>query len=132
MKIEVPISIGELFDKFSILEIKKDKIQDEKKLELINEEISLLSKSIIDVIKNNKEYESSITSLMKQLKKINEELWDIENAKRECEKKQSFDSNFIKLARLVYLKNDERAELKKQINMKCGSKIVEVKSYNKY
>ena len=71
MKIEVPISIGELFDKFSILEIKKDKIQDEKKLELINEEISLLSKSIIDVIKNNKEYESSITSLMKQLKKIN-------------------------------------------------------------
>ena len=74
MKIEVPISIGELFDKFSILEIKKDKIQDEKKLELINEEISLLSKSIIDVIKNHKEHESSITSLMKQLKKILQEI----------------------------------------------------------
>ena len=132
MRVEVPISVGELFDKFSILEIKKDKIQDKKKLELINQEISLLSKSMIYVFKNNRDDESLINSLMKQLKKINEELWDIENAKRECEKKQSFDKNFIKLARLVYLKNDERAELKKQINIQCGSKIIEVKSYNKY
>jgi len=132
MKIEVPVSIGELFDKVSILQIKKEKITDKKMLDLISEELSLLSKSISLIIDNNKGRENEIFLLMDKLKLINQELWDIEENKRDCERKKIFDDNFIELSRSVYKKNDKRAELKKEINLKFGSKIVEVKSHEKY
>ena len=132
MKIEVPVSIGELFDKLSILQIKKEKITDKKMLDLISEELSLLSKSISLIIDNNKGRENEIFLLMDKLKLINQELWDIEENKRDCERKKIFDDNFIELSRSVYKKNDKRAELKKEINLKFESKIVEVKSHEKY
>ena len=132
MKIEVPVSIGELFDKVSILQIKKEKITDKKMLDLISEELSLLSKSISLIIDNNKGRENEIFLLMDKLKLINQELWDIEENKRDCERKKIFDDNFIELSRSVYKKNDKRAELKKEINLKFESKIVEVKSHEKY
>jgi len=132
MKIEVPISIGELFDKVSILQIKKEKILDKKMLNLVNDELSLLLEFVSIVIKNNKDREEKINNLIKNLKHINEELWRIEDKKRDCERKKIFDNNFIELARSVYIKNDKRAELKKEINLMFDSKIVEVKSYENY
>ena len=132
MRVEVPISIGELFDKISILKIKQEKINDTKMLDHINLELSLLNKCLHLVILENKKDDNEVETMINQLKKINAELWEIEDQKRSCEEKKIFDQNFINLARSVYLKNDERAELKKQINLKFNSKIVEVKNYKKY
>ena len=132
MKIDAPISLGELMDKISILWIKKDKIIDKNKLNLIEDELNLLNKSITIIINKNKDRRIEILSLIEDLKKINAELWGIEDKIRECERNKDFDQNFIELARSVYITNDKRSELKNEINLKFGSNIVEVKSYEKY
>ena len=124
-KILAEISGGELIDKITILEIKKEKIEDSNKLIDVEKELSSLrntyKKSIID--------ESRIKLLIEELKSINIELWDIENAKRLAEKKKFFDENFIELSRNVYKKNDERSKIKLEINKILGSNIKEVKSH---
>ena len=132
MKINALISLGELMDKISILSIKKDKIIDKSKIKLIEDELNLLNKSISIIINQNKDRQIEILSSMDDLKKINSELWDIEDKLRECERKKIFDQSFIKLARSVYLTNDKRSETKLEINKKFGSQIIEVKSYTKY
>ena len=132
MKINALISLGELMDKISILSIKKDKIIDQSKINLIEDELNLLNKSISIIINQNKDRQIEILSSMDDLKKINSELWDIEDKLRECERKKIFDQSFIELARSVYLTNDKRSKTKLEINKKFGSQLSEVKSYTKY
>ena len=127
MIINTPISLGELIDKISILVIKEKKIKDEKKNNLIREELTLLRKTLNEVANNN-----SINNYLNQLTDVNSTLWKIEDEIRDCEKNKKFDQKFIELARSVYIINDKRAEIKLEINNKFGSKIVEVKSYTKY
>ena len=127
MIINTPISLGELIDKISILVIKEKKIKDEKKNNLIREELTLLRKTLNEVANNN-----SINNYLNQLIDVNSALWKIEEEIRDCEKNKKFDQKFIELARSVYITNDRRAEIKLEINNKFGSKIVEVKSYTKY
>jgi hypothetical protein len=124
MILKVPVSVGELLDKITILEIKKEKIKDEKKLSYITKEYNLLNKIALKVDEN---YVKNIN--YKKLKKINSFLWEIEDGKRQHEKDKKFDEKFIYLARQVYLNNDERARLKRLINKKYDSEIFEVKSY---
>ena len=128
MKISVPISVGELFDKISILEIKTRKIKDKNNLKIIKFELSELKK-IINKKKLNKSYNKI---QYQKLLKINNRLWSIEDNKRKYEVTKKFDKKFIELARKVYLLNDKRAEIKNKININSGSKIREVKSYKKY
>ena len=127
MIINTPISLGELIDKISILVIKEKKITDEKKNNLIREELTLLKKTLNEAANNN-----SINNYLNQLIDVNSTLWKIEDEIRDCEKNKKFDQKFIELARSVYITNDRRAEIKLEINKKFGSKIVEVKSYTKY
>ena len=127
MIINIPISLGELIDKISILVIKEKKIQEEKKNNLIREELTLLRKTLKEAANNN-----SINNYLNQLIDVNSALWKIEDEIRDCEKNKKFDQKFIELARSVYITNDRRAEIKLEINNKFGSKIVEVKSYTKY
>ena len=127
MIINIPISLGELIDKISILVIKEKKIKDEKKNNLIREELTLLRKTLNETANNN-----SINNYLNQLIDVNSTLWKIEDEIRDCEKNKKFDQKFIELARSVYITNDRRAEIKLEINNKFGSKIVEVKSYKKY
>ena len=127
MIINTPISLGELIDKISILVIKEKKITDEKKNNLIREELTLLKKTLNEAANNN-----SINNYLNQLIDVNSTLWKIEDEIRDCEKNKKFDQKFIELARSVYITNDRRAEIKLEINNKFGSKIVEVKSYKKY
>ena len=127
MIINTPISLGELIDKISILVIKEKKIKDEKKNNLIREELTLLRKTLNEAANNN-----SINNYLNQLIDVNSTLWKIEDEIRDCEKNKKFDQKFIELARSVYITNDRRAEIKLEINNKFGSKIVEVKSYKKY
>ena len=128
MKISVPISVGELFDKISILEIKTKKIKDRSNLKIIKFELSELKQII-----NNKKLNNSYNKIQYQkLLKINNRLWSIEDNKRKYEVTKKFDKKFIELARKVYLLNDKRAEIKNKINVNSGSKIREVKSYKKY
>ena len=127
MIINTPISLGELIDKISVLVIKEKKIKDEKKNNLIREELTLLRKTLNEVANNN-----SINNYLNQLTDVNSTLWKIEDEIRDCEKNKKFDQKFIELARSVYITNDKRAEIKLEINNKFGSKIVEVKSYTKY
>ena len=128
MKVNIPISIGELFDKITILEIKQKKIKDNKKKNQINKELNLLKK----IVKNKRLKVKSISLQIKKLKMINVRLWNIEDKLRKFESNNSFNKNFIKNARKVYFMNDKRAELKNQINQITHSKIIEVKSYEKY
>ena len=127
MIINTPISLGELIDKISILVIKEKKIKDEKKNNLIREELTLLRKTLNEAANNN-----SINNYLNELIDVNSTLWKIEDEIRDCEKNKKFDQKFIELARSVYITNDRRAEIKLEINNKFGSKIVEVKSYTKY
>ena len=127
MIIKTPISLGELVDKISILMIKKNNITDNIKLDLIKKELDLLNDTINKVVK-----EETIRDYLNQLIDINSKLWQIEDDIRECERNKDFNENLIQLARSVYFTNDKRAELKLKINKKFGSKLVEVKSYNKY
>ena len=126
-KILAEISVGELLDKISILEIKKKKIRDKKKLIFINNEYKILNK-----IKKNMKLKKKINFFYKQLKKANQALWNIENKIRMHEKSSKFDKNFISLARKVYKTNDKRSIIKLKINTFMGSNIVEMKSYSKY
>ena len=127
MIINIPISLGELIDKISILVIKEKKIKDERKNNLIRAELTLLRKTLNEAANNN-----SINNYLNQLIDVNSTLWKIEDEIRDCEKNKKFDQKFIELARSVYITNDRRAEIKLEINDRFSSKIVEVKSYTKY
>ena len=127
-KILIEVSVGELLDKISILEIKKDKIKDPEKLEYINDELSLLKEEY----KNNIKSDKKIDQLYQSLKIINVRLWTIEDDKRKCEKEKDFTENFIKLSRDVHILNDDRAKIKLEINNHTGSKIKEIKEYTSY
>ncbi len=128
MKINIPASIGELFDKITILEIKKSKIKDDNKLIFINKELDLLKK----VVKSKKINTRSLSPLIKKLKNVNLKLWNVEDKLRKLEKNKQFKKDFINYARKVYYTNDKRAILKNEINLKTNSIISEVKSYEKY
>ncbi len=127
-KILVEVSVGELLDKISILEIKTVKIKDPEKLNFINDEYKILKDQLNTNIKNY----SDIENLYNSLKEINSKLWVIEDDKRLCEKNSDFGEKFIKLSRDVHFLNDERAKIKLEINNKTGSKIKEIKEYTKY
>ena len=127
-KILVEVSVGELLDKISILEIKKDKIKDPEKLEYIRDELS----SLKEEYKNNIKSDKKIDQLYQSLKIINVRLWTIEDDKRKCEKEKDFTENFIKLSRDVHILNDDRAKIKLEINNHTGSKIKEIKEYTSY
>ena len=124
-KIFAEISAGELFDKITILEIKKTKISNKEKLIDINKELSSLNETVKKFIPD----QSSISKYINDLRNINLKLWDIEDGKRTAEKNKKFDQKFIELARNVYKFNDERAKIKLAINTSLGSNIKEVKSY---
>ena len=127
-KILVEVSIGELLDKISILEIKQEKIKDPEKLKFINEEHSILK----DQLNNNVKSDQKLNELFESLKQINAKLWVIEDDKRQCEKEKDFTESFIKLSRDVHFLNDDRAKIKLEINNHTGSKIKEIKEYTSY
>ena len=127
-KILVEVSVGELLDKISILEIKKEKIKDLDKLKFINEEHSILK----DQLNQNVKSDDKLNDLFQSLKDINAKLWVIEDDKRMCEKNSDFTENFIKLSRDVHFLNDNRAKIKLEINNHTGSKIKEIKEYTSY
>jgi len=125
MKVE--ISNGELLDKFSILEIKMANITDSSKLTNIENEYRELTSDCTDLLRN-----PTISSLYADLKSINQKLWTVEDDIRECERRKDFGQEFIDLAREVYFTNDDRAKVKKEINLASGSSLVEEKSYQAY
>ena len=127
-KILVEVSVGELLDKISILEIKQEKIKDPEKLKFISDEHSVLKDQLDQNVKSN----NNIESLFQSLKEINAKLWVIEDDKRQCEKEKNFSEKFIKLSRDVHFLNDDRALIKLQINNYTGSKIKEIKEYTSY
>ena len=127
-KILVEVSVGELLDKMSILEIKQEKIKDPEKLKFINTEHSILK----DQLNNNVKPDEKIEKLFQSLKDINAKLWVIEDDKRQCEKEKDFTEKFIKLSRDVHFLNDDRAKIKLEINNITGSKIKEIKEYTSY
>jgi hypothetical protein len=127
-KILVEVSVGELLDKISILEIKQEKIKDPEKLKFINNEHSILK----DQLDNNVKSDEKLNTLFKSLKDINAKLWIIEDDKRFCEKNSDFTENFIKLSRDVHFLNDHRAKIKLEMNNHTGSKIKEIKEYTSY
>ena len=124
-KILAEISAGELFDKITILEIKKEKISNKEKLVDVEKELNSLNDTVGKFIPD----QSNISKYIDDLKEINLKLWDIEDGKRAAEKEKKFDDKFIELARKVYKLNDERAKIKLAINTSLGSNIKEVKSY---
>ena len=122
--INIPVSIGELYDKYTILEIKKQKMVDIEKLEMIDKELKYLN-----------QYTDNFTldvTILNKLRHVNKTLWDIEDHIREKEAKQEFDKEFVELARSVYITNDQRAAVKKEINLLTKSKLIEEKSYSDY
>ena len=123
----LPASFGELFDRITILQIKAERIAEDKKANVVKE-LALLSKVAGDVLAGREDCDD----LVRQLKSVNGELWDIEDGKRDCERRQVFDERFIHLARAVYIKNDQRAAIKRRLNELLGSGIVEEKSYEAY
>jgi len=127
-RIIVEVSIGELFDKISILEIKQEKIKDPEKLKFIKNEHSILK----DQLKKNVESDDKLNNLYQSLKEINTKLWIIEDDKRQCEKDKDFGEKFIKLSRDVHFLNDDRAKIKLEINNLTGSTIKEIKEYTSY
>ena len=127
-KILVEVSVGELLDKISILEIKKEKIKDQNKLKFINEEFKLLK----DQYDRNVKPDDKINKLFNALKEINNKLWNIENEKRLCEKNSDFGDVFIKTSRDIHFLNDERGKIKLEMNNHTGSKIKEIKEYTSY
>ena len=127
-KIIVEVSVGELLDKISILEIKKEKIKDPEKLKFISNEHSILK----DQLDNNVKTDEKLEKLFQELKDINVKLWDIEDDKRNCEKNKDFGDKFIKLSRDVHFLNDDRAKIKLEMNNYTGSSIKEIKEYTSY
>ena len=127
-KILVEVSVGELLDKISILEIKKEKIKDSEKLKFINDEYEVLKDQLDKNVKSDKKLEEFFNNL----KKINLKLWSIENDKRMCEKNSDFGEKFIKLSREIHFLNDDRSKVKLEINKYTGSQIREIKQYTNY
>ena len=127
-KIIVEVSIGELLDKISILEIKQEKIKDPEKLKFINNEHSILKAQLESNVKSD----DKLNSFYQTLKEINSKLWVIEDDKRRCEKDKDFGEKFIKLSRDVHFLNDDRAKIKLEINNLTGSTIKEIKEYTTY
>ena len=127
-KILAEVSVGELLDKISVLEIKKEKIKDPEKLKFINDEYNILNEQL----KNNVKSDEKLDNLFKSLKDINSKLWVIEDEKRLCEKNSDFGEKFIKLSRNVHFLNDDRAKIKLEINKHTKSKIKEIKEYTNY
>ena len=127
-KIIVEVSIGELLDKISILEIKQGKIKDPEKLKFINNEHSILK----DQLDRNVKSDDKLNNFYQSLKEINSKLWVIEDDKRQCEKEKDFSEKFIKLSRDVHFLNDDRAKIKLEINNHTGSVIKEIKEYTSY
>ena len=127
-KIIVEVSIGELLDKISILEIKQGKIKDPEKLKFINNEYSILK----DQLNKNVKSDDKLNDLYQSLKEVNSKLWVIEDDKRQCEKEKDFGEKFIKLSRDVHFLNDDRAKIKLEINNHTGSVIKEIKEYTSY
>ena len=127
-KIIIEVSVGELLDKISILEIKKEKIKDAEKLKFINNEHSILKNQLDENIKSDEK----LNNLYQSLKEINSKLWVIEDDKRQCEKEKDFGEKFIKLSRDVHFLNDDRAKIKLEINNHTGSTIKEIKEYTNY
>ena len=127
-KIIVEVSIGELLDKISILEIKQEKIKDPEKLKFISDEHSVLK----DQLDKNVKSDDKLEKLFQSLKEINAKLWVIEDDKRKCEKEKDFTEKFIKLSRDVHFLNDDRAKIKLEMNSLTGSKIKEIKEYTSY
>ena len=125
MKVEIQVSVGELFDKISILKIKKARIKDNKKLFNINKELIYLESTL-------HHHGEEIENYFQKLYEINSKLWDIENSKRRCEAENNFGWDFIQLARDVYIWNDKRAEIKKKINLLTYSDVIEEKEYTEY
>ena len=124
----VEVSVGELLDKISILEIKKEKIKDAEKLKFINNEYSILKNQLEKNVKSDEK----LNNLYQSLKAINSKLWVIEDDKRQCEKEKNFGEKFIKLSRDVHFLNDDRAKIKLEINNHTGSAIKEIKEYTSY
>ena len=127
-KIIVEVSIGELLDKISILEIKQEKIKDSEKLKFINNEHFILK----DQLNKNVKSDDKLNDLFQSLKEINNKLWDIENKKRLCEKNSDFGEVFIKTSRDIHFLNDDRGKIKLEMNNHSGSKIKEIKEYTSY
>ena len=127
-KIIIEVSTGELLDKISILEIKLEKIKDPEKLKFIAKEHSILKKQL----ENNVKSDDKLDNLFQSLKKINSQLWIIEDDKRQCEKDKNFGEKFVKLSRDVHFLNDDRAKIKLEINNLTGSLIKEIKEYTSY
>jgi hypothetical protein len=127
-KIIVEVSVGELLDKISILEIKQEKIKNPEKLKFISDEHSVLK----DQLDKNIKSDDKLKNLFQSLKEINSKLWVIEDDKRKCEKEKDFTEKFIKLSRDVHFLNDDRAKIKLEINNITGSKIKEIKEYTSY
>ena len=127
-KIIVEVSVGELLDKISILEIKQEKIKDPEKLKFISNEHSILKNQL----ENNVQNDGKLNKLFQSLKQINAKRWVIEDDKRQCEKDKNFSEKFIKLSRDVHFLNDDRAKIKLQINNHTGSLIKEIKEYTSY
>ena len=127
-KIIVEVSVGELLDKISILEIKQDKIKDPEKLNFINNEHSILKNQLEKNVKSD----DKLKKLFQDLKDINAKLWVIEDDKRDCEKNKDFGDKFIKLSRDVHFLNDDRAKIKLEMNNHTGSAIKEIKEYTSY
>lgn len=125
MKVLINVSIGELFDKITILRIKQERLSNKEQLENVQKELTVLERK---AFYNDPE----VNALVDELKKVNELLWDIENSKRLCEANKEFGSKFIELARQVYIQNDNRAKIKKMINVITGSEIIEEKEYTNY
>lgn len=126
--IKTPISVGELLDKITILEIKSEKISDATKLKNVNHELNLLN----DIWQQGDFEGTEMSELRRQLKQVNQTLWVIEDDIRIMEKNQTFDDTFVQLARRVYFENDTRAQVKKDINLLTGSELIEEKSYQDY
>ena len=124
----VEVSVGELLDKISILEIKKEKIKDSERLKFINNEYNILKDQLDKNVKPNQKLEK----LFQSLKEINAKLWVIEDDKRLCEKNSNFTEKFIKLSRDIHFLNDDRSKIKLEINNHTGSKIKEIKEYTNY
>ena len=127
-KILVEVSVGELLDKISILEIKKDRIKDSNKLKFINEEYEVLKNEL----EKNIKIDEKLAKFFTALKNVNSKLWIIEDENRKCEKNSDFGENFIRLSRDVHFLNDTRAKIKLDINNHTGSKIKEIKEYTSY
>jgi len=128
MKVCAEISPGELFDKIAILEIKKARIQDVEKLRHIETELDLLKEAMFRQIPAS----AALSSLYREIKGVNECLWEIEDAIRRCERNKDFGQDFVRLARSVYLTNDRRSRIKREINERLGARIMEEKAYEPY